>query len=618
MNYINKMIRIADYIAETLTRSGVKHVFLLSGGGAMHLNDAIGKAPGLSYVCCHHEQSCSMAAEAYARISGKLGVINVTTGPGGINAINGVFGAYTDSIPMLVLSGQVKRETLVQTYHLEGQLRQLGDQEVNIVSMVRNITKYAVIIDDPNMIRYHLEKAIYLASAGRPGPCWIDIPVDVQATKININLLQGYDPAEDTDTWNRDKVRNQCQSVLDKIINAKRPAIMVGSGLHLSKAHKEFADFCNILSAPVTTAWTAIDAISSDDPLYCGRPGVVGDRSGNFCIQNADLVLVLGSRLPIRQVSYNWQSFASNAFKVQVDVDSAELAKPIMVTPDLAIHSDLKFFLAEMIKLLRPYAIPNYSDWLKWCKERQSLYPVVQPKHRLEYKDINPYYFIEVLFKNLINSDIIACGDASASVMTFQAANIKLGQRIFTNAGSASMGYDLPAAIGAAFAEPFKRVVCLAGEGSLMLNIQELQTVAHHRLNLKLIIFNNGGYLSIRSTQKSFFGRLVGEGPESGVSFPDFIKLSKAFSISSLRLSRSDFEEDLVKFLNQPGPGVLDVVLDRDQSFEPKLSSRQLSDGRMVTSNLEDMAPFLDRSELISNLLNYKDIMAVKTENSNL
>jgi acetolactate synthase-1/2/3 large subunit len=601
------MMRLADYVAQTLVRHGVQHVFLVTGGGAMHLNDAIGRCQGLEYVCCHHEQACAMAAEAYARVKNRLGVVNVTAGPGGVNALNGVFGAFTDSIPMLIISGQVKRETLLNTYHLTGKLRQLGDQEVDIVYMVKNMTKYAATITDPATIRYHLERALHLCQSGRPGPCWLDIPVDVQGAQIDPETQRGYVPAEDAPK-KPELLREQCREVVRRLTESNRPALLVGSGLHLSEAHADFENVIRRLGIPVTTAWTAIDAMASDDPLYCGRPGVVGERSGNFCIQNADLVLILGSRLPIRQVSYNWQSFARHAFKIQVDIDVAELEKPIMVRPDLAIEADCGEFLRILLEELGAWDTKRCVEWLDWCKARQKKYPVVLERHRDPQKPINPYHFTEVLFQHLGPRDIVACGDASASVITFQAAQVQMGQRIFSNAGSASMGYDLPAAIGAAFARPDVQTICLAGDGSLMMNLQELQTVAQHRLPLKVMVLNNGGYLSIRSTQKNFFNHLVGEGPESGVTFPDFVKVGEAFGLPSVRLENPGFESALARFLAEPGPGLADVILDREQVFEPKLSSRQLPDGRMVTANLEDMAPFLDRKELESNLLHPEDI----------
>jgi acetolactate synthase I/II/III large subunit len=596
------MKRVADYIFDYLANAGARHVFVVTGGHAMFLNDALGHCSGIQYVCCHHEQACSIAAESYARVAHKPGIVSVTAGPDGINTLNGVFGAYTDSIPMIILSGQGKRETLVSSYNTP-HLRQLGDQEVDIVRMVGPITKYAVLVRDPLTIRYHLERALHLAISGRPGPCWLDIPVDVQSAQIDPATQRGYDPSEDPSPGDPAVLRQQCSDLVRRLASSERPVLLVGSGLHLSGAYSEFEAVIRRLQIPVATAWTAIDALDTTDPLYCGRPGTLGDRAGNFCVQNADLVIVLGCRLAIRQVSYNWQSFARHAFKVQVDIDRAELEKSALVRPDLGIQADLKDFFRELLAQLPAASVPRHGEWLQWCKARVAKYPVVLPRHRDSSRPINPYHFVEELFHLLRADDVVVCGNATASVVTFQAARIKHGQRVYTNAGSASMGYDLPAAVGAAFARPGHRIICLAGEGSLMLNLQELQTVAHHKLSVKIIVLNNGGYLSIRATQKNFFNWLVGEGPESGVSFPDMVEVGKAFGLPSVRLQNPSFKPALEEFLAAPGPGLADVILDRDQLFEPKLSSRKLADGRMVTANLEDMAPFLSREELAENML---------------
>ena len=526
-------MRVADYIAQTLVRSGIRQVFMVTGGGAMHLNDALGYCGPIRTVCCHHEQACAMAAEAYARLTGKVAAVNVTTGPGGINALNGVFGAWTDSIPMLILSGQVKRETCLYKHSLIGKLRQLGDQEADIISMVRGITKYAVTIDDPATIRYHLERALHLTRSGRPGPCWLDIPLDVQGAGIDPEKLRAYDSAEDPATWSQEEVAGQCVELAQRL-QQQRPAILVGSAVHVGRAYAGFEHLIRRLQIPVTTAWTAIDLLSADDALYCGRPGVVGDRAGNFTIQNADLVLTIGCRLAIRQVSYHWQSFARHAYRAQVDIDRAELEKP-MAIPDLPIHSDCGFFFEAMQKALMKYDGSRFRDWLAWCKDRQKKYPVVLPRHRVPSELINPYHFMEVLFNLLAPGDTIACANATASVMAFQAAEVKPGQRIFANAGSASMGYDLPAALGAACARPGVRTLCLAGDGSIMMNLQELQTIRHHGLPVKIIVLNNGGYLSIRSTQTDFFNRLFGESKSTGVSFPDFAAVGASFGIHSVR-----------------------------------------------------------------------------------
>jgi len=602
-------VKLSDYIAGQLADWGVRHIFLVTGGGAMHLNDSIGREPRLQYVCNHHEQASAMAAEGYARVSGLPGVVNVTTGPGGINALNGVFGAFTDSVPLLVISGQVKRETCMRAQGITG-LRQLGDQEVDIVSMVGNITKYAVLIDDPLSIRYHLERAWHLAQTGRPGPCWLDIPVDVQAASIDPAALRGYDPAKDLDDQARPDVgRNPvqlealCRDVLERIRNAKRPVILAGTGVRAAHAVAEFRQLFQRLGIPVTTGWTH-DLIASDDPLFCGRQGTIGDRAGNFTVQNADVLLILGSRLNIRQTSYNWQSFARHAFKIQVDIDPAEFRKPT-VHPDLAIPCDLKRFMTALTHQCEAehYLPSTHSSWLAWCRERVLRYPVVQDRQRQPGPPLNPYYFIEQLSARLADDDVIICGNATACIVPFQVMRLRAGQRLISNSGSASMGHDLPAAIGAAFARPGKRTICLAGDGSVQMNIQELQTVVHHHLPLKIFVLNNSGYLSMRMTQSGFFGRLTGESGSSGASLPDMVKIACAYGIPSTRIDRASQFEQIDRALAADGPTLVDVVLDPAQEFEPRSKARQLPDSRIVSPNLEDMYPFLDETELMDSVI---------------
>lgn len=589
------MIKVADYMARRIAEAGITNVFMITGGGAMHLNDAFGNEPGLRYLCNHHEQACAMAAEGYARVSGKAALVNVTTGPGGINAINGVFGAYTDSIPMLVVSGQVKRQTC-KAFHDVPELRQLGDQEAGIVDMVRGVTKYAVILREPQDVRYELEKALYLMTHGRPGPVWIDVPIDIQAAAVDETTLRGFEPPAETSAVSSEAVRE----VLARIAAAKRPVLLAGSGIRVASAVDVFERVIRKLGIPVTTAWTAHDLIDSEDPLFAGRPGTVGDRPGNFAVQNSDLLLVIGCRLHIRQVSYNWEWFARAAYKIQVDIDPAELSKPVVV-PDLPIVADAKAFLEELERQLGD-SQPAHGEWVAWCRERREAYPVVTDAQR-ESPLLNPYVFIERVTRKLERDDVIVCGDGAACVVTFQAAHIRRGQRLFTNAGSASMGYDLPAAIGAAVAREGKRVICFAGDGSVQLNLQELQTVAHHRLPIKLFVLNNGGYLSIRQTQLSYFGRLVGESPQSGVSFPDMVKIGAAYGLHSMRIEGRDCEAALDEVLSAEGPVLCEVMLDPQQQFEPKLASRQLPGGKMISSPLEDMSPFLSREELRANML---------------
>jgi acetolactate synthase-1/2/3 large subunit len=597
-------MRLADFIFRTLADRGVRHVFMVSGGGAMHLNDALGRESRLGYVCNHHEQASAMAAEGYARVTNQISVACVTSGPGSINALNGVFGAWTDSIPVLVVSGQMKRETLLRTQGLLGKLRQLGDQEVDIVQMVEPITKYARMITEPSSIRYHLERALFLAMHGRPGPVWLDVPVDVQAADVNPDTMPPYDPAEDAIVWDEAHLRGQAVEVARRLRAAARPVLLGGTGVRLAGAIPEFRALAERLHVPITTAWTH-DLVPSDHPLFCGRQGTIGTRAGNFVVQNADFLLILGSRMCIRQISYNWPSFARHAFTVQVDVDAAELAKPTF-RAQMPVHADARDFLRLVLEALGPEAAPTAEQraWLRWCQERQHALPTVLPHHRQAAPGtINPYHFVELLFAAARPTTIFVCGDATACITPFQAGALKEGQRLFSNSGSASMGYDLPAAIGAAFAAPDRPVICLAGDGSLQMNVQEMATMAHHRLGIKLFVLNNGGYLSIRSTQNNFFKLLVGEGPQSGVSFPDYAALARAYGLPATTLDLARPARHLADVLARPGPEVVVVELDRAQGFEPKLSSKRLPDGRMVTAPLEDMAPFLERDEFARHMI---------------
>jgi acetolactate synthase-1/2/3 large subunit len=596
------MIRLADYIFSVLADRGVRHIFLVTGGGAMHLNDAIACERRIRYICNHHEQASAIAAEGYARVAGQIGVVNVTAGPGGINALNGVFGAFTDSIPMLVVSGQAKRETCMASYDLPG-LRQLGDQEVDIVSMVKPITKYAKLVLDPLRIRYELERALHLATSGRPGPCWLDIPVDVQSTQIEPDQLAGYSADEDPLPYDLTRLPGRCRSIIEQIRKAKRPVLLAGTGVRIAGALELLEEVAQQLGIPVVTSWMP-DLIASDNPHFCGRQGTIGTRAGNFTVQNADLVLIVGSRMAIRQVSYNWKSFARHAHKIHVDADPAELNKPTRIA-DETLCCEAKTFLAALNEQLRETKFDStaHADWLRWCRERLERYPTVLPPQRTASNGINAYYFIESLFEQLNEDDVVVCGDATACITPFQVAKIKKGQQLFSNSGCASMGYDLPAAIGAAVARGGKRVICLAGDGSMMMNVQELQTIAHNRFPIVIFVLSNGGYLSIRSTQSNFFGNLIGEGPETGVSFPDMLKLADAHGLPALRLSGEGFQDQIAEALKHGGPILCEVVLDRAQGFEPKLSSKKLPDGRMVTAPLEDMAPFLEREEFRSNML---------------
>ncbi len=594
-------LRVADYIVGRLVELGIKDAFLVTGGGAMHLNDAIGRCRSLRHTCFHHEQACAMAAQAYFRLCGRPALVNVTTGPGGTNAITGVYGAWVDSEAMIVLSGQVKWETCVKSTGLA--LRQLGDQELEITRLVEPITKLARMVTEPERIRYELERAVVLATTGRPGPVWLDIPMNVQGALIDSEDLPGYDPSEDAPvaTADLDEVVPEVARLLGE---AERPVILGGSGIRISGQYQAFFSLIEALKVPVVTAFNAHDLLTWDHPLYVGRPGTVGDRPGNFAVQNADLVLVLGCRLNIRQIGYGYATFARAARIVMVDIDRAELDKPTLRL-HTAIHADLCTFLPRLTAVAASARRPAHRAYLDWCRARLERYPVVRPEYRTRECPVNPYLFVEALFDVLPLDAVVTTANGTACVVTFQAAKIRGSQRLFSDSGSAPMGFDLPSAIGASLAGEGRLVVTLAGDGSIMMNLQELQTVATHRLNIKLFILNNSGYHSIRQTQRAFFPDApIGFDADTGVGFPDFGRVAAAFGLPFERISsHSELSSKLGWVIEQSGPVVCEVMLDPEQAFAPKAASRRLPDGRMVSSPLEDLAPFLPRDELRQNLL---------------
>lgn len=614
-------MRLADYVAQRCVDAGATHTFLVTGGGAMHLNDAFGRHPNMTPVCFHHEQGAAIAAESYYRINNQLCVLNVTTGPGGINALNGVFGAYVDSCGMLVVSGQVKNETYLRNYDIP--MRQLGDQEVDIVSMARPIVKYATTLRDPKHIREVMDKAIFLATTGRPGPVWVDIPIDMQSTKIAPELLKGWDEnlntlALDPDVTDNTRLELQTVAVenpeiavtatLEQLALAKRPVVYAGTGVRLSKSHSEFLQLVETLGVPVVTSFNAYDTLTNDHPLYAGHPGMVGDRAGNFAVQNADLVLILGSRLNIRMISYNYKNFAPNAYKIMVDIDRAELDKPTL-NIDLKIQLDLRHFVLEMLEQTHDYQIPQtHTDYLHWCRQRVAKYDPVLPEYQHKQDTLNPYLFFEDFFNKLDNEAVVVCGNGSASVISGQAGKLKLGQRFYSNSGNASMGYDLPAAIGACIASR-KPVYCIAGDGSIMMNLQELQTVVGYHLPVKIIIINNEGYHSIKQTQRAYFSdNVFGTSPRDGVSLPNFVSLGIALGIMSCRVSTMDaWNSDMVQMLlNNLEPALIEVMVDPEQMFAPKLAARKLEDGSLLAPSLEYMSPFLPDEEMEQNIIKDK------------
>ena len=593
-------VKVAQYIADFLAQKGVEHLFTVTGGGAMHLNDAFGHHAKLNCIYNHHEQACAIAAEGYARLTGKIAAVCVTSGPGGTNALTGVVGGWQDSIPMFMISGQVKRETT--TWATDVPLRQLGDQEFQIVDCVKGMTKYAHMLTVPEEVRYHLEKAWFLANHGRKGPVWLDIPVDVQAAVIETEELKGFDEAELAKQEKPVYDNNLTRQVFQKMQEAKRPVILAGTGIRLSGAYETFRELVERLGIPVVTAWNAHDLLEEDHPLYCGRPGSVGTRGGNFVVQSSDLLIVLGCRMNIRQISYNYKEFAKRAYKIVVDIDEAELRKPTVMV-DCPIHADVADVMKTWIEETNQQKLPDFQNWVQWCRKINQKYSAVLPEYYQKETPINPYVFVKELSRVLEPTDKIICGNGSACVITFQAMEIKRGQRLFTNSGCAAMGYGFPAAIGACIAEHNQRTICIDGDGSFQMNIQELQTVVYHNLNLKIVILNNNGYHSIRQTQTNLFQPpLVGVCEENGISFPDMEKIAYAYGISYIRIaSVSEISAKLQEMLPVQGPCICEVICDPHQNFEPKLSSKVLPDGRIVSPEIDDMYPFLPREEYEEN-----------------
>ena len=598
-------IRVADYIAEFLAENNIDTLFTVVGGGAMHLNDGFGHNEDIKCIYNHHEQACAIAAEGYYRMSNKLPAVCVTTGPGGTNALTGVLGAYLDSIPMLVISGQVKYEMTVDSTGLD--LRQLGDQEWNIVSTEDSMTKYAYMIKNPNEIKYVLQKALYLATSGRPGPCWIDVPLDIQGAIIDTDDLIEFNEDELDIDLGVKVTKDTIETVISKLKSAKRPVIYAGSAIRTNNAHDEFLKLVNKLQIPVVNAWNATDSLEYDNKLTVGCGGSFGDRPANFAVQNSDLILSLGCRLSTRQVSFAYDKWAYDAYKIMVEIDKAEIEKPT-INIDMPIQSDIGDFLEIFNKVLDEEYMGyefNYNQWVDKCNEWKNKYPVCDKLKYQQKSPINVYAFLDTLSSNMMEYEkiVVANGSACACIHGYK---LKKGQRLVVNSGVASMGYDLPAACGACFGIGKKRLVCVSGDGSIQMNLQELQTIVHHKLPIKLFVINNNGYQSIRITQRSFFERpFVGIGGDSGdVSFPQMKKIANAYSIPYYSCNDiSKLDETVNKTLNHDGYVMCEIFVDTKQEFEPKSASKKLPDGKMVSAPLEDMKPFLPRDELEENMI---------------
>jgi len=584
---------VADQIANWLVEQGIEQVFAVTGGGAMFLNQAIAGHSKLRCVFMHHEQACAMAAEGYARISGKPAVVMTTSGPGAINALNGVFGAYTDSIPMIVISGQIKRETCLSFFDLP-ELRQLGDQEGPTIAMAKPICKFAKLITSEKDIEASLPRAYKEAISGRPGPTWLDIPLDIQQSEVEIQIPS----LKIENTINNSDITTACQQIVKRMCESHRPLILAGTGIRLSRTQNRLLKLVERIRVPLATAWTH-DLIASNHELFAGRPGTIGTRAGNFCLQSSDFLLVLGSRLNIRQTSYNWESFGKNAWIAQVDVDRAELNKPT-VKVDLGVEADLSLFFDILEEQISTIEVPSYQNWVSWCRRVSEKYSVSKEHEQRPEGPLNPYIAVQRVFQNLRSNDVVATGNASACILPFQIGDLQRGQRLFSNSGAASMGYDLPAALGAATAAQVdgnRRVICFAGDGSLQMNIQELQTLKTNNLNVVIIVLNNSGYLSIWQTHQNFFGRIIGATPETGVEFPDFKEVAGSYGIKGSTISSVDDLEKLDALLQQDGPLLIDLHVDPSQEFAPRIKSRVDETGNFVTPELDDMSPFLTEIE---------------------
>lgn len=591
-------MRISDFIADYLVEQGVEYNFTIPGGGAMHLNDAFAHKEGLKNIFVQHEQSAAIAAEGYVRMYNKLPLVCCTTGPGGTNTLTGVLGAWLDSIPMLIISGQVRYATTARSTGLP--LRAMGDQEFDITRVVAPMTKYAVMISNPKMVKYHLQKALYLAQTGRPGPVWLDVPLDIQGGYIDPAEFVEFNPAELDDTLPPKTTEAMIEKIVGLIRNAKRPVFNAGNGIRIAGAHKEFLECVDLLNMPVVTGWDCIDLIHDEHPLYTGRAGIMGDRPGNWAVQNSDLLLSVGSRLGVRQVGYSKENWARESFVIMIDADKAELMKP-SIHVELPVHADAKDFLTKLMAALKKEPIVGNAEWNATCAGWKRDYPVVLPKH-YEPGEANVYCLIKELSRRLPEGQTTVVGNGSACVVGSHAYVIKPGQRFIINSGAASMGYDLPAAIGACFAEDRKEIICLSGDGSIQMNLQELQTIVFHKLPIKLFVINNQGYHSMRQTETNLFKdhTKFGVGPESGdLSFPSLEKIAGAYGMPYVSVSKNEeIAETVEKVLAMDGFVMCEIFVSTTQFFEPKSATKRLEDGTLVSPPLEDLAPFLPREEL--------------------
>ena len=585
---------VSDVIFQNLARKGIDTCFMVTGGGAMFLNDALQRNKSIKKIFCHHEQACAMAADSYYRFTNKPAIVQVTTGPGSINSLNGIYGAYVDSISMIVIAGQVKKTDITSLNKNLNKLRQFGDQETNIISISKAITKKNFTIKTPENAEEIIDEAFKISTTGRPGPVLIEVPLDIQNYPVKFSKKKKK----------KIKSRNKNNSYLDKKIkllinklkSSKRPILIAGNGIRFSKSHLLFKQLIKKFKIPILTVWNSHDLIENDNPYYAGRPGLDGERAGNFNIQNSDLLIIIGARMHVRQVGYNFKSFAREAYKVMIDIDKAEVNK-FNLGINLKIIADIKDVLKKLIKVKKEkFYNAGHQNYLTWCKNNVKKFNIIQKRHLKFYKNfINPYAFIDSLFKNLKSGSNIVTGDGTAAVISFKAAILKKNQRLFTNKGCASMGYDLPAIIGAYFSGNKKNLVCITGDGSIMMNLQELQTISGYNIPAKIFILNNEGYHSIRQTQHNYFnGREIGCGNSSGLTFPSFEKIAKAFNFKYFKIKNvKDCNKNIKKIINFNKAFICEVKIDKNQLFEPRIVSYKDKNGMLRTPPLEDMSPKL-------------------------
>lgn len=585
---------VSDVIFQNLARKGIDTCFMVTGGGAMFLNDALQRNKSIKKIFCHHEQACAMAADSYYRFTNKPAIVQVTTGPGSINSLNGIYGAYVDSISMIVIAGQVKKTDITSLNKNLNKLRQFGDQETNIISISKAITKKNFTIKTPENAEEIIDEAFKISSTGRPGPVLVEVPLDIQNYPVKFSKKKKK----------KIKSRNKNNSYLDKKIkllinklkSSKRPILIAGNGIRFSKSHLLFKQLIKKFKIPILTVWNSHDLIENDNPYYAGRPGLDGERAGNFNIQNSDLLIIIGARMHVRQVGYNFKSFAREAYKVMIDIDKAEVNK-FNLGINLKIIADIKDVLKKLIKVKKEkFYNAGHQNYLTWCKNNVKKFNIIQKRHLKFYKNfINPYAFIDSLFKNLKSGSNIVTGDGTAAVISFKAAILKKNQRLFTNKGCASMGYDLPAIIGAYFSGNKKNLVCITGDGSIMMNLQELQTISGYNIPAKIFILNNEGYHSIRQTQHNYFnGREIGCGNSSGLTFPSFEKIAKAFNFKYFKIKNvKDCNKNIKKIINFNKAFICEVKIDKNQLFEPRIVSYKDKNGMLRTPPLEDMSPKL-------------------------